>query len=113
VAGGGTGKDVAGGGTGKDVAGGGTGKDVAGGGTGNTIQVAGGGTGFDSVFITLPAGTGLEMEVSLGCQSASVSIFDGNYTEVVAFDNVSVMGNTGLCANSGSSYGGGFAVSNK
>jgi hypothetical protein len=75
---------------------------VAGGGTGNTIQIAGGGTGADSISITLPSGTGLAMEVSLGCQSASVSIFDASYTEVVAFNNVTVMGSTGLCSSGGS-----------
>jgi hypothetical protein len=107
VAGGGTGKQVAGGGTGKQVAGGGTGKKVAGGGTG--IQVAGGGTGAEDITITLPAGTGLEMEVSLGCHSASVSVLDSTYAEVISFENVKVMGNTGLCgsvSDNGSSFRG-------
>ncbi len=97
VAGGGTGIEVAGGGTGIEVAGGGTGIEVAGGGTG--IEVAGGGTGLESITITLPSGTGLEMEVTLGCQSASVSVLDTNFTEVIAFNNVRVMGDTGLCGS--------------
>jgi len=107
VAGGGTGIEVAGGGTGIEVAGGGTGIEVAGGGTG--IEVAGGGTGLERITITLPSGTGLEMEVSLGCQTASVSVFDANYTEVISFNNVRVMGDTGLCGSSSSfapSFGG-------
>jgi hypothetical protein len=37
------------------------------------------------------------MEVTLGCQTASVSVLDSNYTEVVSFENIRVMGNTGLC----------------
>ncbi len=107
VAGGGTGIEVAGGGTGIEVAGGGTGIEVAGGGTG--IEVAGGGTGLERITITLPSGTGLEMEVSLGCQTASVSVLDANYTEVISFNNVRVMGDTGLCGSSSSfapSFGG-------
>jgi len=37
------------------------------------------------------------MEITLGCQTASVSVLDSNYTEVVYFENIKVMGNTGLC----------------
>ncbi len=37
------------------------------------------------------------MEIILGCQTASVSVLGTNYAEVVSFDNVKVMGNTGLC----------------
>jgi hypothetical protein len=37
------------------------------------------------------------MEITLGCQTASVSVLDSNYTEVVSFDNIKVMGDTGLC----------------
>ena len=113
VAGGGTGKQVAGGGTGKQVAGGGTGKAVAGGGTGKAVagggtgkDVAGGGTGRESITITLPSDTGLEMEVTLGCQSASVSVLDANYAEVIAFNDVRVMGNTGLCGSNSDSASG-------
>jgi len=99
IAGGGTGIEIAGGGTGIEIAGGGTGIEIAGGGTG--IEIAGGGTGQESIFITLPAGTGLEMEVTLGCQTASVAVLDSNFAEVVSFSNIQVMGNTGLCQSSG------------
>jgi hypothetical protein len=37
------------------------------------------------------------MEVTLGCQTASVTVLDSNYAEVVSFDNIPVMGDTGLC----------------
>ena len=76
---------------------------VTGGGTG--IEIAGGGTGNESVFLTLPDGTGLEMEITLGCKTASVSVLDSNYAEVVAFSDIPVMGDTGLCdANNGVFY---------
>ncbi len=99
IAGGGTGIEIAGGGTGIEIAGGGTGIEIAGGGTG--IEIAGGGTGIESVFITLPAGIGLEMEITLGCQTASVTVLDSNFAEVVSFNNIQVMGNTGLCESNG------------
>ena len=96
IAGGGTGIEIAGGGTGIQIAGGGTGIEIAGGGTG--IQIAGGGTGIEGVYITLPNGTGLELEIALGCNSATVSVLDSqDYSEVVSFDNIKVMGDTGLC----------------
>ena len=69
------------------------------GGTG--IEIAGGGTGSEAILITLPDGTGLELEISLGCQTASVSVLDSNFTEVVSFNNIQVMGNTGLCESGG------------
>jgi len=100
VTGGGTGVKVTGGGTGIEVTGGGTGIEVTGGGTG--IEVTGGGTGTEKLAITLPEGTGLEMEVTLGCNTATVSVLDSNYTEVVSFNNVQVMGNTGLCDSNSS-----------
>ena len=84
-----------------EIAGGGTGVEIAGGGTGNEILIAGGGTGNEAISITLPNGTGLEMEISLGCQTASVSVLDSNFTEVVSFNNIQVMGNTGLCQSGG------------
>lgn len=37
------------------------------------------------------------MEITLGCQSASVSVLDSNYVEVVYYDNIKVVGDTGLC----------------
>jgi hypothetical protein len=45
----------------------------------------------------LPSKTGLEMEIFLDCQSATVSVLDSNFTEVVTFSDVKVMGDTGLC----------------
>jgi hypothetical protein len=110
VTGGGTGSstDVTGGGTGSstDVTGGGTGSrtDVTGGGTGSSILVTGGGTGAEAISITLPDGTGMSMEVVLGCQAAGVSIVDENSIPIVTFHNVPVVGNTGLCDNNGSEY---------
>ena len=107
VTGGGTGSNtlVTGGGTGSNtlVTGGGTGSNtlVTGGGTGSTILVTGGGTGTEGIAITLPDGTGISMEVSLGCGSAAVSIIDSNFTPIVEFSNVSVIGDTGLCSGSG------------
>jgi hypothetical protein len=41
------------------------------------------------------------MEVSLGCGSAAVSIVDSNFTPIVEFSNVSVIGDTGLCGGAG------------
>ncbi len=84
----------------KEVTGGGTGVEVTGGGTG--IEVTGGGTGLEKIAITLPSHTGLEMDVILGCGSASVSILDSNFAEVAYFSNVEVMGDTGLCQSSSS-----------
>ena len=104
VVGGGTGTDVVGGGTGTDVLGGGTGTDVVGGGTGtdqadpnSAIFVVGGGTGTDAIAITLPSGTGLSMEVTLSCSAATVTVVDTNSAEVVTFENVQVIGDTGMC----------------
>ena len=60
-------------------------------------MTTGGGTGQEAVAITLPTNTGLEMEITLGCQTASVTVLDANYAEVVSFDNIPVMGDTGMC----------------
>jgi hypothetical protein len=106
VTGGGTGIEVTGGGTGIEVTGGGTGIEVTGGGTG--IEVTGGGTGAERIAITLPSYTGLEMEVTLSCHSASVTILDSNFTEITTFNNVQVIGDTGLCESNTSLFGGGF-----
>ena len=103
-----SGTEIAGGGTGIEIAGGGTGIEIAGGGTG--IEIAGGGTGVESVFLTLPAGTGLAMELVLGCDTATVSVLDStDYSEVVTFNNISVVGDTGLC-QSGATSGFGRSV---
>jgi Ca2+-binding RTX toxin-like protein len=91
VVGGGTGARVVGGGTGARVVGGGTGSRVVGGGTGSLV--VGGGTGSKSITVA----TNLQFEITLGCQSATVYVLDSNYSEIVSFDDVSVMGNTGLC----------------
>ncbi len=106
VAGHGTGKEVAGHGTGKEVAGHGTGTQVAGHGTGTQVaghgtgtQVAGHGTGADAITITFPQGTGLAMEVYMGCGFASVAVIDLDSVQVVAFDNVLVIGNPDFCNN--------------
>ena len=98
IAGGGTGVEIAGGGTGSktEIAGGGTGVEIAGGGTG--IEIAGGGTGEESIYITLPNGTGLQMEMKLGCNTATISVLDSiDFSEIVTFNNIPVMGDTGLC----------------
>ncbi|NNK98624.1 MAG: hypothetical protein HKO88_06215, partial [Xanthomonadales bacterium] len=95
--GGGTGIETTGGGTGIETTGGGTGIETTGGGTGIYVLTTGGGTGQESIAVTLPTNTGLEMEVTLGCQTATVSILDSNFNEVVAFHNIQVIGNTGLC----------------
>ena len=101
VVGGGTGSEfnVVGGGTGgQRVVGGGTGgQRVVGGGTGDQ-RVVGGGTGGKSIVITLPDGTGLAMEVSLACAgTATVSVLDSEYAEVVSFQDVAVIGGSKLC----------------
>jgi len=97
--GGGTGIETTGGGTGIETTGGGTGIETTGGGTG--IQTTGGGTGYESIVITSPADTGLEMEITLDCQTAYVSVLDSNYTEVISFNDINVMGDTGLCEPDG------------
>jgi hypothetical protein len=71
---------------------------VTGGGTGSSILVTGDVTGIEAVSITLPSGTGLGMEISLGCNSANVTIMDANNVSVARFENVNVIGNTGLCS---------------
>jgi hypothetical protein len=84
------------------VTGTGTGSNtqVTGTGTGSTILVTGTGTGAEAITITLPNGTGMNMEVSLGCDSAAVSVLDDLSATVVAFTNVPVIGDSGFCGNS-------------
>jgi hypothetical protein len=53
------------------------------------------------IAVTLPDGTGMSMEVSVGCGSASVSIIDSHYSPVVVFDNVSIVGGVGFCHDNG------------
>ena len=101
VTGGGTGSsvNVTGGGTGfsVQVTGGGTGHSaqVTGGGTGYSTQVTGGGTGAEAITITLPEGTGLTMEVSLGCGTATVALLDSNFAPIASFGDVPVLGDRG------------------
>jgi hypothetical protein len=59
--------------------------------------ITGNGTGSEAITITLPNGTGMNMEVSLGCDSAAVSVMDNLSATVVAFTNVPVIGNSGIC----------------
>ena len=87
--------NVAGAGTGINVAGAGTGINVAGAGTG--INVAGAGSGVDAITITLPQGTGMFMEVAVGCGYASVAVVDSDSTPVVTFENVRVIGDASFC----------------
>ena len=103
VTGTGTGSNtlVTGTGTGSNtlVTGTGTGSNtlVTGTGTGSTILVTGTGTGAEDISITLPNGTGMSMEVSLGCNSAGVTIVDQYSAPVVSFSNVQVFGYSGSC----------------
>jgi hypothetical protein len=73
---------------------------VTGTGTGSTILVTGTGTGTEAITITLPNGTGMNMEVSLGCDTASVSVIDDQSTTVVEFTDVPVIGHSSLCEDS-------------
>jgi hypothetical protein len=113
VTGNGTGSNtkVTGNGTGSStqVTGNGTGSNtqVTGNGTGSTILVTGNGTGAEAITITLPNGTGMEMEVIVGCDTAAVSVMDDLSMTVVAFTNVPVIGNSGFCGNSSA---GGFGA---
>ena len=80
---------------------------VVGGGTGTAgIQVVGGGTGTAGLIIgqgtdneSIVLGTNMQFELILSCNSAQVFVLDSNNVEVVMFDNVQVMGNTGLCSD--------------
>ena len=39
------------------------------------------------------------MEITLGCKTASVTVLDSTYAEVVSFYNIPVMGDTGMCVD--------------
>jgi len=103
VTGNGTGSstDVTGNGTGSstDVTGNGTGSstDVTGNGTGSSIQVTGNGTGGEAITITFPQGTGMVMEVSVGCGSAFVTVLDQSFVPIVEFSDVAVYGDARFC----------------
>jgi hypothetical protein len=47
----------------------------------------------------------MAMEVEMGCKTASVTVLDSAFRPVVAFSNVPVIGETGLCS---SGFDGGF-----
>ncbi|MEJ8567556.1 hypothetical protein [Elongatibacter sediminis] len=112
VTGNGTGRSVlvTGNGTGSavDVTGNGTGRSVqvTGNGTGRSVLVTGNGSGADAIRITLPEGTGMAMEVSLGCGKASVAVMGQSGAALATFNNVPVVGDTGLCSRGG--FGGDF-----
>ena len=55
-------------------------------------------------MITLPSGTEMKMEVTLGCHSADVSVLDYNFVEVVSFRNVPVVGGSAFCGDRLSGY---------
>lgn len=67
-------------------------------------MITGGGTGSEAITITLPNGTGMSMEVSLGCGAATVTIVDEYSVPVVSFSDVSVIGGSAHCGNE--SFGG-------
>ncbi len=50
----------------------------------------------------------MQMEVALGCNSASVSILDSNFAEVVSFGNVPVFGASAFCSGGNQGFGGFF-----
>ena len=57
--------------------------------------------------VTLPHGTGMSMEVDMGCGVAGVTIVDQNSAPIIAFSNVPVLGDTGHCGNN---FSGGFGA---
>lgn len=103
VTGNGTGSstNVTGNGTGISiqVTGNGTGSStqVTGNGSGSSFQITGNGTGTDAISVTLPDGTGLAMEVSLGCGSADVTVLDSAFAPVATFSRVPIIGHEGFC----------------
>jgi hypothetical protein len=107
VTGNGTGSavQVTGNGTGSaiEVTGNGTGAaiQVTGNGTGSSIEVTGNGTGAEAIMITLPQGTGISMEVNLGCGSADVTIVDQLFAPIASFNDVSVVGGGSDCSVGG------------
>jgi hypothetical protein len=50
----------------------------------------------------------MQMEVALGCNSATVSVMDSNFSEIVSFDNVPVFGASGYCSGGSQGFGGYF-----
>ena len=74
--------------------------------------MTGTGTGTEAISITLPNGTGMSMEVSLGCNSAGVTIVDGYSVPIVSFNDVQISGSSGNCRNPsiGGRFGADFRV---
>ena len=113
IAGSGSGSSakIAGSGSGSSaqIAGSGSGSaaQIAGSGSGSQIFIAGSGSGAQAIAITLPDGTGMAMEVSMGCGSAKVSIVDSFSVPIVTFSSVKVIGGAEFCRGGG--FGGGFA----
>ena len=111
IAGSGSGSaaQIAGSGSGSaaQIAGSGSGSaaQIAGSGSGSQILIAGSGSGRQGIFVTLPDGTGMAMEVAMGCGSASVSVVDSNSVPIATFNNVKVLGKAEFCS---SDFGGGF-----
>ena len=52
---------------------------------------------YEVTSVTLPSGTGLAMDVTLGCGTATVSVLDADLMEVVSFADVPVIGGTEYC----------------
>jgi hypothetical protein len=108
ITGNGTGSstEITGNGTGSntEITGNGTGSntEITGNGTGSTILITGNGTGTEALRVTLPNGTGMNMEVRLACGTAGVSVIDDLSVSVVEFKNVPVIGKTGFCGNNNS-----------
>jgi hypothetical protein len=66
--------------------------------------VTGGGTGSEAIAITLPNNTGISMEVSLGCTSATVAVVDEFSVPIVTFENVQVIGGSRNCSDTTNPY---------
>ena len=103
VTGNGTGNsgEVTGNGTGNsgEVTGNGTGYsgEVTGNGTGSSVQVTGNGTGSEAINIVFPQSTGMFMEVSMACGTASVTVVDETFAPIVEFAAVRVIGDAAFC----------------
>jgi len=49
----------------------------------------------------LPHGTGMTMEVSVGCDSAVVTIVDSESVPIIEFRGVPLVGDSGFCEEGG------------
>ena len=68
-------------------------------------MVTGNGTGAESVAITLPNGTGMNMEINVGCGVAGIAIVDDQSIPVVEFAAVPLIGDSGFCGNTAGGFG--------